>query len=56
MHFNDFFSFFFFYIIHTNYVVLGVIYALFLAQNFKLEFDRAKKSTFRMSGLGVLLI
>ena len=49
MHFNIFFSFF--YVINTYYVILGVIFALCLAQNFKTEvLTVQKKPTFRMSG------
>ena len=51
MDLNLFYSFFF--MIHTYYVIFGVICALFLAQNFKIKVLTArkkKKSTFRMSG------
>ena len=36
--------------IHAYYVILGVIFALFVAQIKKLSFDHAKKSTFSVSG------
>ena len=45
------FSFFFF-TIHTYYVILGVNFALFSSAKFlKLKFGPRKKSTFRMSGV-----
>ena len=40
----------FFFMIHTYYVIFGVIFALLRAQNFRTKtFDRSKKSFFRTS-------
>ena len=42
MHFNPFYIFFF--LIHTYYVIFGLVFGLFLAQNFKTKVLTAQKN------------